>query len=64
MTGATILIVMREEGNSFFPTGKDILKLGDLIVLAGMPEAVDAAKNLLIRGPQDAIQKETFARRP
>ena len=64
LTEAAILIVMRGEGNSFLPTGKDILKPDDLIVLAGTPEAVEAAKNLLVHGPKDAAQKEADARRP
>jgi len=62
LTGAAILVLMREEGNSFLPTGKDILKPGDLIVLAGAPESVNAAKNLLVLGLN--TQKDTNARRP
>ncbi|MCL1926442.1 MAG: cation:proton antiporter [Syntrophorhabdaceae bacterium] len=63
LTGAAILIVMRGEGNSFLPTGNDILKPEDLLVIAGTPEAVETAKGLLAHGPEDAIQKENNARR-
>lgn len=51
LTGATILVVLRGEGNSFLPTGKDILQAGDSLTLAGTPEAVEAAKEILAEGP-------------
>ncbi len=51
LTGATILVILRGDGESILPTGKDILKDGDVLTLAGTPEAVDAAKVILIKGP-------------
>jgi CPA2 family monovalent cation:H+ antiporter-2 len=51
LTGATILVVLRGEGNSLLPTGKDILQAGDVLTLAGTPEAVEAAKEILLKGP-------------
>ncbi len=50
-TGAKILVVMRGDGNAILPTGKDILRAGDVLTLAGTPEAVEAARALLTRGP-------------
>ncbi len=37
LTGATILVVLRGEGNSILPTGKDVLLAGDVLTLAGTP---------------------------
>ena len=51
LTGAKILVVMRGDGNAILPTGKDILRAGDVLTLAGTPEAVEAARALLTRGP-------------
>ena len=61
-TGATILVVLRE-GKGVLPTGKDVLKPGDLLVLAGTPEAVEAAREFLAPGPGIAGRKEADARR-
>jgi CPA2 family monovalent cation:H+ antiporter-2 len=52
MTGATILVVMRDEGKAVIPTGKDILQAGDVLALAGTPDAVDAARKILTLGPE------------
>lgn len=51
LTGATILVVLRGDGNSILPTGKDILQAGDVLTLAGTPESVEAARKILTRGP-------------
>jgi CPA2 family monovalent cation:H+ antiporter-2 len=50
LTGATILVVLRGEGKAVIPSGKDILQTGDVLALAGTPEAVDAARKILTRG--------------
>jgi len=51
LTGAAILVVLRGE-KSFLPTGKDTLQPGDVLTLAGTPEAVEAAKRILLKGPE------------
>ncbi len=50
LTGAKILVVVRGEGDSFLPTGKDVLKAGDVLTLAGTPGAVEEAREILTRG--------------
>jgi len=54
LTGATVLMILRGEGNSILPTGREVLLEGDLLTLAGTPEAVEAAKGLLVNGSQSA----------
>ena len=54
LTGATVLMILRGEGNSILPTGREVLMEGDLLTLAGTPEAVEAAKGLLVNGSQSA----------
>jgi Trk K+ transport system NAD-binding subunit len=34
------------------PTGKDILKAGDVLALAGTPDAVEAAREILTLGTE------------
>jgi CPA2 family monovalent cation:H+ antiporter-2 len=52
LTGATILVVMRGDGDAILPTGKDLLLAGDVLTLAGTPEAVEAAKGILTGKPK------------
>ncbi len=47
MTGAVILVLTRGEGNSFLPVKTDVLQAGDVLTLAGTPEAVEAARSIL-----------------
>jgi monovalent cation:H+ antiporter-2, CPA2 family len=51
LTGAAILVIMRDEEGSLIPTGKDTLKPGDVLALTGTPEAVGEARRLLLDGP-------------
>lgn len=51
LTGTTILVILRGEEGSLIPTGKDVLKAGDILALAGTPDAVHAARRLLLAGP-------------
>jgi CPA2 family monovalent cation:H+ antiporter-2 len=53
LTGATILVVMRGEGKAVIPSGKDILQAGDVLALAGTPDAVGAARKILTLGPEN-----------
>ena len=51
LTGAKVLVILRGEGNSILPTGREILREGDMLTLAGSPGAVEAAREILTRGP-------------
>ena len=53
-TGATILVILRDAGKALIPTGKDILRAGDLLALAGSSEAVEAARGILVSGPENS----------
>jgi CPA2 family monovalent cation:H+ antiporter-2 len=53
LTGATILVVLRGEGKAVIPSGKDILQPGDVLALAGTPDAVGAARKILTLGPEN-----------
>jgi monovalent cation:H+ antiporter-2, CPA2 family len=54
LTGAAVLVIMRDKGKAIIPTGKDTLREGDLVALAGAPEAVEAARKLLVSGPDNS----------
>ena len=54
LTGTAILVILRDDGEALIPTGKDILRVGDLLALAGSPEAVEAARRLLVSGPENS----------
>ena len=54
LTGTAILVILRDDGEALIPTGKDILRVGDLLALAGLPEAVEAARRLLVSGPENS----------
>jgi CPA2 family monovalent cation:H+ antiporter-2 len=47
ITGATVLAISRGEGEAMVPTGREILQEGDVLVLAGSHEAIDAARAFL-----------------
>jgi len=47
ITGATVLAISREEGEAMVPTGRETLQEGDVLVLAGSHEAIDAARAFL-----------------
>jgi CPA2 family monovalent cation:H+ antiporter-2 len=52
LTGATVLAISRGEGEVLVPTGKEALRAGDLLALAGTRAAVDAARALLTSGEE------------
>jgi len=54
LTGATILVILRGEGKAVVPSGKDILQAGDVLALAGTPDAVEAARKFLTFGPENS----------
>jgi CPA2 family monovalent cation:H+ antiporter-2 len=47
ITGATVLAIARENGEAVVPVGSETLRAGDVLVLAGTLEAVDAARSVL-----------------
>ena len=49
VTGATIIAVLRGEQPLFLPSGREVLRAGDGLVLAGSHEAVEAARAMLVR---------------
>ena len=53
LTGAKVLVILREKGNSILPTGKEILREGDMLTLAGTPDAVESAREILTRGREN-----------
>jgi CPA2 family monovalent cation:H+ antiporter-2 len=50
-TDATVLVIVRPEGPVILPVGKEVLKAGDVLALAGAEEAVDKARTVLRSGP-------------
>ena len=52
-TEATVLVIVRPSGSTILPVGAEVLRAGDLLALAGTPEAVEKAKALLRLGPAD-----------
>jgi CPA2 family monovalent cation:H+ antiporter-2 len=52
LSGATILVILRGGEKAIIPSGKDILQSGDVLALAGTPDAVEAARKILTLGPE------------
>lgn len=50
LTGATVLAIIRGEHGVQVPTADQVLREGDVLVLAGTHEAVEAGKQLLLTG--------------
>ncbi|MEX2281804.1 MAG: cation:proton antiporter [Gemmatimonadota bacterium] len=48
-TGATVLAIRREPGEVILPTGKERLKSGDILLIAGSEDAIAAAREVLSR---------------
>jgi monovalent cation:H+ antiporter-2, CPA2 family len=48
-TGATVLAIMREPAEIILPTGKERLRPGDALLLAGNDAAITLARELLSR---------------
>jgi CPA2 family monovalent cation:H+ antiporter-2 len=49
-TGATVLAIARETDGAIVPTGREVLRIGDVLVLAGTHDAVAKARKLLNAG--------------
>jgi CPA2 family monovalent cation:H+ antiporter-2 len=52
-TGATVLAISRAGGSVMVPAAGEVLRPGDLVVLAGTHEALEAARELLGADPID-----------
>lgn len=55
-TGATVLAIAREAEGAIVPTGREILKVDDVLVLAGTRRAVDDARRLLHEGRLERVE--------
>lgn len=55
LTGATVLAIARADGAALVPTGHETLRAGDVLALAGAPDAVAAARDLLLQGPAPLV---------
>lgn len=49
-TGATVLAIAHEDSNVTAPTGREVLREGDVLAIAGPHEAVEQARGLLLGG--------------
>jgi monovalent cation:H+ antiporter-2, CPA2 family len=50
VTDATVLVIVRPDESVILPVGKEVLKAGDVLALAGSEDAVHKAKALLRSG--------------
>jgi len=48
-TGATVLAITRADGGVLVPTAGERLRVGDVLAVAGTHEAIEAAKDALVR---------------
>ena len=51
LTGATVLAISRATDGVSVPTGREVLEEGDVLALAGSREAIEAAREILLRPP-------------
>ena len=56
VTGAGVLVIVRGEGGAIVPSAREVLRLGDILAVAGTQEALTIAKALLLSPstPKDA----------
>lgn len=54
-TGATVLAIVRDGEEVLLPVGKERLRSGDLLALAGAPDAIAAAEALLGSAPRSPV---------
>jgi CPA2 family monovalent cation:H+ antiporter-2 len=50
-TDATVLVIVRAGESVLLPVGREVLRAGDVLALAGAEEAVSKARDLLRSGP-------------
>lgn len=58
LTAATVLAILRGKEGVLVPTGKEALQEGDVLAVAGSEEAVEAARTLLLEGPEGLTPSE------
>jgi CPA2 family monovalent cation:H+ antiporter-2 len=58
-TDATVLVIVRPGESVLLPVGREILKAGDMLALAGAEEAVNKARDLLRSGPSEPTDSGT-----
>jgi CPA2 family monovalent cation:H+ antiporter-2 len=56
-TEATVLVIVRSSGPTILPVGAEVLRPGDLLALAGTPDAVAKAKMLLRTGSLEEVEQ-------
>ena len=50
LTGATVLAILRSDGHVLAPHGREMLRSGDLLAVAGTTEAIEAARAMIANG--------------
>lgn len=60
-TGATVVAIAREGGAAVLPNGREQLQVGHVLALAGTPQAIAAAKEILLGGAILASKEEAPA---
>ena len=53
LTTATVLAIVRSDGAVIVPSGKETLRVDDVLALAGAPRAIEAARSLLVDGTKE-----------
>ena len=54
ITGATVLAILRGQEGLLVPSAREVLRVGDVLALAGSHEAIDEARKLLAPAPDRA----------
>lgn len=54
LTGANVIAIVRSDDGVVTPTGREVLEAGDVLVLSGTRQAIEAAALLLARTPSEA----------
>ncbi|HEY6475373.1 MAG TPA: cation:proton antiporter, partial [Polyangia bacterium] len=56
LTGATVIAIDRQPADVVYPTAEETLRAGDTLVVTGSAAAVEAARELLGRGPATPVR--------
>ncbi len=54
LSGATVLAILRDGKGMVVPSGRETLEVGDLLAVAGTPEAIRTARSLIALGRDDS----------
>ena len=55
LTGATVLAILRHDEQVLVPSGRERLRAGDVLAVAGSEEAIAAVRELLEPSVPDAV---------